>query len=172
MIIGERVILRAFRKEDISKLLEIHNNLEIKKQAMFHPFPISLEQDIEWIESINRDKGNKSVYFAIEDKETNSFAGYTSLRNINWINRNCYFGIVILPEMQGKGLGKEATKLLIDYGIKNLNLNKVQLEVIRDNQNAIKIYNKLGFIEEGIFRKHYYYDGFYYDVLLMAYFGK
>lgn len=172
MIVGKKVILRAVKKEDVSKLLEIHNDLEIKKQAMFHPFPITYEQDINWIENINHGTNNKSVYFAIEEKETNLFAGYTSLRNINWVNQNCYFGIVILPEMQGKGLGKEATKLIIDYGIKNLNMSKVQLEVITDNQNAIKLYKELGFVEEGTLRQQYYFEGFYFNVLLMAYFGK
>jgi len=169
MIIGEKVILRAINKEDIPKLLEIHNNLEIKKQAMFHPFPISLEQDIEWLENINKDKSNRAVYFAIEDKKSNSFAGYTSLKNINWINRNCYFGISLLPEMQGKGLGKETTKLVIEYAIKKLNLHKIQLEVIGDNKRAIELYKSLGFVEEGILKQQFYFDGLYFDVIVMGY---
>lgn len=169
MITGEKVILRAFRKEDVSKLLEIHNDLEIKKQAMFHPFPISPDQDVEWIENINGDKSNKSVYFVIEDKETNSFSGYTSLRNINWINRNCYFGITLSPKMQGKGLGREATNLVINYAIKNLNLHKVQLEVIEDNIRAIELYKNLGFIEEGILKEQFYNNRVYYNVILMAF---
>jgi len=172
MIIGDKVILRAIKEEDISKLLEIHNNLEIKKQAMFHPFPISLEQDIEWLENINKDKSNKAVYFAIEDKKSNNFAGYTSLRDINWINRNCYFGISLLPDMQGKGLGKETTKLVIEYAIKKLNLHKIQLEVIADNKRAIGLYKNLGFVEEGLMKQQFYYEGIYFDVILMSYIQK
>jgi len=143
--------------------------LEIKKQAMFHPFPLSLEQDVEWLENINKDKLNKAVYFAIEDKKTHNFAGYTSLRNINWINRNCYFGISLLLEMQGKGLGKEATKLVVEYAIKKLNLHKIQLEVIADNKRAIELYKSLGFVEEGILKQQFYFDGIYFDVIVMGY---
>ncbi|MCZ7604185.1 MAG: GNAT family N-acetyltransferase [Melioribacteraceae bacterium] len=168
MITGEKVILRAINKEDVSELIEIHNDLDIKKQAMFHPFPISLDQDIEWFENITRDKSNRSIYFAIDDKETNNFVGYTSLRNINWINRNCSFGISLLPKMQGKGFGKEATSLVINYAIKNLNLHKVQLEVIADNKTAIELYKNLGFVEEGILREQFYFDGFYFNVILMG----
>ncbi len=169
MITGEKVILRALNKEDISKILEIHNNLEIKKSAMFHPFPVSIEQDIEWFEKISEDKSNKFVYFSIIEKESNDFAGYTSLRNINWINRNCYFGITILPSMQGKGFGKEATSLMIDFAFNKLNLHKILLEVISDNKKAIELYKKLGFLEEGILKEQFYFDGIYHDVVLMAY---
>lgn len=170
MISGEKIILRAMNKEDISKLVEIHNDLEIKKQAMFHPFPISQEQDIEWIESMGRDRSNRSIYFAIVEKENNTFAGYTSLRNINWINRNCYFGIALLSRMQGKGLGKETTSLVIEYATKNLNLHKIQLEVIVDNKKAIELYKNLGFVEEGLLKRQYFVNGSYIDVIIMAYF--
>jgi len=169
MIIGKRVILRAIKREDIPKLLEIHNNFEIKKQAMFHPFLISQEQDIEWLENINKDTSNRAVYFAIEEKKTHNFAGYASLRNIDWVNRNCYFGISLLPDMQGKGLGKEATKHIIEYAIKKLNLHKIQLEVIADNKRAIELYKNLGFIEEGILKQQFYFDGIYFDVIVMGY---
>lgn len=169
MIIGEKVILREIKKKDVSKILELHNNWEIKKQAMFQPFPVTEDQDVEWIEKIGKDTLNKSVYFAIDDKEKNIFAGYTSLRNINWINRNCYFGISILPELQGLGIGKETTSIMIDFAIKSLNLIKIQLEVVDDNKRAIKLYKQLGFIQEGILKKQFYNSGEYYDVNLMTY---
>lgn len=172
MIVGEKILLRPIDMNDINTLFKIHNDIKFKKLAMFHPFPVTFGQDKKWVDDITSDTSNKSIYFAIEEKGTKLFAGYASLRNINWVNRNCYFGIVIVPDLQGKGIGKEATQLIINYAIKNINLKKIQLEVISENQNAIKLYKDSGFIEEGTLRKQYYFEGFYYDVLLMAYFNK
>lgn len=171
MINGKKVLLRAIQKNDASKLLELHNNINIKEQAMFHPYNVSQEQELNWIDRISNDITNKSVYFAIEEIETREFAGYTSLRNINYVNLNCYFGIVLLPEKQGRGIGKEATELIIQFGFKNLNLHKINLEVNCENLNAINLYRKLGFIEEGNLKQQFYFNQRYYDVMLMAKFN-
>jgi len=51
-----------------------------------------------------------------------------------------------------------------------LNLNKITLEVIETNHNALKLYRKIGFIEEGRLRKHYYSDGKYFDIIILSIF--
>lgn len=170
MIEGKKIILQSLSEDDLPYLIDIHNNAEIKKMAMFHPFPVTAANDQIWLKAISNDTSNKSVYFSIREKKANSFAGYVSLQGINWINRNCYFGIVVASKFQAQGIGSEVTALVLDYAVNKLNLIKVQLEVIADNNIAIDLYKKLGFEIEGILKKHFFYDGNYYDVHLMAYF--
>jgi len=171
MIIGQKILLRAINKNDAPQLLKLHNDIKVKELAMFHPFPVSMEQELTWIDSISNDLSNKSIYFAIEEIETGDFAGYTSLRNINYTNRNCYFGITLLDCKQNKGFGKEATNLICDFAFKNLNMNKIILEVNFNNKKAIDIYKKNGFVEEGKLSQQFFFNGKYSDVLIMAKFN-
>lgn len=168
MLEGTKVTLRPLSENDLPFLQEIHNDMELKKNAMIHPFPVSDRQDKMWIDNILCDNSNKSVYLAVEDRDSNHFAGYVTLKDINWINRNCNFGIIILPQFQNKGYGKEATILAVDYAFLQLNLLKVQLEVIANNEKAISLYKKIGFTLEGTLQKQFYMNGTFHDTILMA----
>ena len=106
--------------------------------------------------------------FIVEKKETHIYTDFVSLTHINWINRNCNFGIIIDQNFQGKGFGKETTKLILDYSFQKLNMRKVSLNVLSENTRAINLYKKLGFKEEGILKEHFYWDGKYHDVVVMG----
>ena len=46
----------------------------------------------------------------------------------------------------GKGIAREASRQIIDYGFKELNLDKIVLEVKKLNERAVKLYLSLGFV--------------------------
>ena len=46
----------------------------------------------------------------------------------------------------GKGIAREASRQIIDYGFKELNLDKIVLEVRKQNERAIQLYRTLGFV--------------------------
>lgn len=168
MLEGKNITLRPLKIEDIQYFHQWRNNIQIKELAMLHPFPVTNEQEIEWYNSIANKKDNKIIFFTIVDKN-NNVLGYTQLLNINWVNRNCYFGIIIGDtENRGKGIGKEVTELMTDYAFKTLNLRKILLEVLSTNTNAIKLYENLGFVSEGVLKEHAFIKGVYHDVLVMA----
>lgn len=50
---------------------------------------------------------------------------------------------------QGKGIGTFAVKEILNHGFNNLNLNRIQLNVLNYNHRAIKLYEKCGFKLEG-----------------------
>jgi len=62
--------------------------------------------------------------------------------------------IAISPLQQGKGAGQYLLQFLLDYSRQN-NQQEIWLEVRGSNQNAIHLYQKLGFVEVDI-RKGYY----------------
>ena len=71
-------------------------------------------------------------------------------------------------ENQGKGIGTFAVKSIVDHAFFNLNLRRIQLEVLDYNQTAQKLYKKIGFVEEGRRRKAVYKDGQYVDEIIMG----
>jgi len=72
------------------------------------------------------------------------------------------------PAYRGKGFGKEATKLWIQYGISNLGLHKIYLNTLQTNVRNIRLNQELGFKVEGIFRDECIIDGKKYDLLRMG----
>jgi RimJ/RimL family protein N-acetyltransferase len=57
---------------------------------------------------------------------------------------------------------------MIHYGFRSLDLNKIYLDVAKNNRAAIALYQKSGFSTEGIFKEHCFIQGKYRDVLRMS----
>lgn len=72
------------------------------------------------------------------------------------------------PAYRGKGFGKEATKLWIQYGISNLGLQKIYLNTLQTNVRNIRLNQALGFKVEGVLRNECTIDGKQYDLLRMG----
>lgn len=70
----------------------------------------------------------------------------------------------------GKGYAGEASRVVLDYCFGEAGLRKVALGVVAENLAAVKLYEKLGFQREGVFRKHEWHDEKWCDVLRMSIF--
>lgn len=96
--------------------------------------------------------GTRRRALAIET-EAGSFIGYVELREINWRRRAAELRVCIGDKSYwGKGYGTAAVRgiLIRSFGV--LNLEYVYLRVYRDNQRALRCYEKCGFRVEGILR--------------------
>lgn len=171
MLKGRNINLRPLKLSDWEKTIQWRNDFEIKQLAMMHPYPVTEFLEKEWYEELLKSKSKKVVYFAIAG-ENDTPLGYVFLNNIHQINRNCYLGIVIGEILQrGKGYGEEAIKLLLGYAFGTLNMNKVTVEVVETNINAIKLYKKIGFVEEGVLKRQYFLNGNLLDVNVLSIFS-
>ncbi|HSO58507.1 MAG TPA: GNAT family protein, partial [Paenisporosarcina sp.] len=70
------------------------------------------------------------------------------------------------PDFQGKGFGKDAMQLVMNYAFNELNLHRLSLTVFGYNQGAIKLYESLGFRHEGTYREFLQRDGKRHDMHL------
>jgi len=77
-------------------------------------------------------------------------------------------GITVREDWQGKGVGKELMRAIIDVADNWLNLTRLELEVYADNEAAIHLYERFGFEVEGTLRQHAFRDGQYVDSKLMG----
>lgn len=83
-------------------------------------------------------------------------------------NRNAMLGICLLEDFRGKGYGSEAINWVLDWGFRTAGLHRVNLVAISYNQIAIKLYRKLGFVEEGREREAIYHDRAWHDLVHLA----
>ena len=171
MLFGKNIKLRPLRFGDENLFFRWRNDLDYIALTKSFRMPKHEAAEKDWLASAMADKSNKSVIFMIETLSDAKPAGFVQLSQIDWISRNCMFGIA-LPEkdFQGKGIGSEAMKLIFGYAFNTLNLNKISLEVVAFNENSIYIYEKLGFEREGVLKKHYFWNGALHDVLIYGLF--
>ena len=163
---GNTVYLRILEEEDIYKTTEWINNPEISDIMGYLPVKSVLNQK-NWFASITND--DKRYIFAICLINGNKHIGNVGLGNIDYINRHCMFNIFIAEsEDRSKGVGKEATQLILQFAFKRINMNKVYLRTSSRFIEANKLYLKLGFVKEGVLRQHYYTNGEYEDKILYS----
>ena len=78
------------------------------------------------------------------------------------------FGVCVLKEFWGHGIGKNLLKESIHWADSN-GIKKITLNVLETNTKAIKLYTKLGFEIEGILKKDKILsDGTYYNTVIMG----
>lgn len=77
-------------------------------------------------------------------------------------------GMAVRDDWQGKGAGTALMQAAIDLSDKWLNLMRLELDVYTDNEPAIRLYKKFGFVIEGTLVKYAYRDGQYVDTYTMA----
>ncbi len=163
---GEKIFLRAFRNSDEEMISRIENHPDPRK-TLFYAIPTTIEQQREKAEKFVSDPN--SVVFTICRNEDNEPVGQTALLRIDWVGRMAIFYIGIADkENWSKGYGSEATRMIIDYGIKTLNLNRIQLHVAVENEAAVKVYEKTGFKIEGTLRQAMFHEGRYCDFYVMG----
>ncbi len=169
MLKGEKIYLRPMKNSDKDKTLKWKNNLNIRKMALYHPFPITDELESEQFDNILTDKNNKDIYLAICLNGEKKLVGFTTLRDINWVKRNCEAGCIIGErKYRGQGIGKETTLLLIKYAFDYLNLHKIYLKILAENKVSIHLAKKLNFKQEGLLKEEFFWDGKYWDVLVLG----
>jgi RimJ/RimL family protein N-acetyltransferase len=109
------------------------------------------------------------VLFVIRRRENPTACGYIQITNIHSIHRSADIGIRIgSDEDRGRGMGRAALSLAVNYAWNHLNLNRVQLTVLATNVRAVRAYKAVGFQEEGLFRRAVFINGNWTDVLAMA----
>jgi ribosomal-protein-alanine N-acetyltransferase len=120
----------------------------------------------------NQIKNNVAIW-AITLKSTGKHIGNIKIDPINFKHGFGEYGILMGEKNEwGKGYAKEASIGVIDYFFNEINLRKITLGVVKQNTQAVELYEKLGFVIEGIYKEHLVYDNIFYDVLRMSLFNK
>lgn len=161
-----RVTLSPVYESDIPVLHEWINDRELVLSSA--PYQAVSETSHQaWFESI--EKRTDIALFGIRLVETGKLIGTCQLCGIHPIHRNAELRIRIGElDQQGKGYGDEAVCLLLRHAFSDLNLERVYLHVFATNQRAVKLYEHVGFVREGVLRRAAHIDGGYVDVVVMG----
>ena len=150
--------LRELQRKDIPAINSWRNNEEIIS-SLGAPFRfINQEVDEKWFEGYMQSRSN-SIRCAIINEDCDDIIGLVSLMDINYINRSTKLHIMIGKAGQGKGAGTFAVKSICDHAFNNYGLHRIELDVLADNKRAQHVYEKCGFVREGIKRQAVFKNG-------------
>lgn len=164
MIRGERVSLRPFRREDLPRLRRWYDDGDVM-QYWGERMPLLAEGQFE----ADLAPGGRftsfenSGSFCIWD-ETERPIGRIDYDGSAMRDRRAQLGILIgEKDAWDQGYGSEAVVLLLNWLFNHRNFHRVWLTVQANNPRAMRVYEKVGFSPEGIWREHNFYDGHWHD---------
>ena len=159
--------LRELERRDLESINKWRNDPLLIGQ-LGAPFRyINPEVDVRLYENYMANRGN-TVRCSIVD-ENDNFIGLISLTGIDYLNQSAELHIMICDgKNQGKGAGTFAVNAMLDHAFNNMNLHRIELSVLENNERAQHLYEKVGFVREGMLRKAYYKNGEFVNAFIYA----
>ena len=163
---GQTVRLTAVSKDDLPALARWYRDAGFLRLWNADAAKPQTEADLgKWLEE--EAKKPNAYQFAIRPVDGDGLLGLLESDFILWNHGSGWIAIGFGErEHWGKGYGREAMQMLLDFAFRELNLYRVQLTVFAYNERAIALYEKLGFVREGVYREFLLRDGQRYDMLL------
>ncbi len=165
MLQGKNLVLRAVERDDLKRLHELERDIELTMLGNGRWEPVSLAAlEKEWHKHLDDDDRAQFV-IEIDGKVVGDIGLYRQNRR----HGTTQFGMGIYDrEYVGKGYGREALKLLLDWAFHVQNWRKISLETFNVNERAIRMYRACGFTEEGRLKQHAYFEGAYVDLVIIG----
>jgi ribosomal-protein-alanine N-acetyltransferase len=163
-----RLLLKGLSPEDMRAIFNDLPKSEIK-ETLGHRSEEDYQKE-EYKHLNGYSSYNRSFkLFLLVDKESGLIIGRCGLHNWNEDNKRAEIGYVMHnDDFKQKGLMSEAVKAILDYGFKELNLNRIEALVGVSNIPSIKILEKYNFQQEGILRQHVCIAGNFEDSILFS----
>jgi RimJ/RimL family protein N-acetyltransferase len=169
-LVGSRVLLRPVQAGDRldRQAHGWHASIQRNYADSRGDGPMSAQEADAWYERQVAQASDGSIHsWMIE--AGGELVGATSLRDIRETDRKARFVIgLFAPRFLGRGLGGEATRLVLHHAFTTLRLHRVDLRVLACNETAIAAYRACGFVEEGRERDSCRLDGRWCDDLIMG----
>jgi RimJ/RimL family protein N-acetyltransferase len=105
---------------------------------------------------------------AVTDAGGRPFLGHVMLHSVDFKNRRAEIGYWLVPAARGRGIGKVAVSLLVEWAFAELDLHRLEITTTPDNAAARALAAALGFTEEGVMRGRNLERGRHVDVVLLA----
>ncbi len=167
ILVGERVHIRPHKREELKKLVKLRNRGQ--NQWGWRRRFYSLEEVEAEFERNGLIDPERHVVLAIVDKNTQDYLGAVEYFNINWFDATVSLSMYLLGEDRlGKGIGSEATRLIVSHLMGDFPFVRIEAETTPDNQAARRVLEKNGFVLEGTKRMAAWAEGKWQDLLLYA----
>ena len=156
--------IRRAEPEDYKSMHQIFTNPKVVWGTLQLPFP-SAEL---WRQRLAEPpEGTFNLLACVEDEIVGQL-GLHTFPNRPRRRHAGQIGMAVRDDWHGKGAGTALMAAAVDLADKWLNLTRLELDVYTDNEAAIRLYKKFGFVIEGTLVNYGYRDGQFVDTYTMA----
>lgn len=150
--------------EDLFKLFgdprvtEFYNIVTLKQES-------EAQKYLDWFSSRFAEKAG--IRWGICLKGKSNIIGTVGFNNFTRQHR-ANLGYDLHPQFWKKGYITEALKAVIKFGFSELNINRIEAEVMPGNTESERVLTKLGFTKEGVLRNWMYWNDKHYDMTMFS----
>ena len=162
-LIGNKVMLREIKESDMNLFNKLINSSNVEQFVVGWSKPVTMGEQNAWFQGL---KNDNNIRYSIVNVNDSELYGTLIISKIDWKNRTCGLDIKLSDESRGKGIGTESVTLAVDYIFEQLNLNRVEVKILDYNVASQRIFEKLGFVKEGILRDSIFKNGKYNDLFV------
>lgn len=160
------IYLRVMTYDDTDFIVAWRNSDAVRKNFIYQAL-LTRESHENWIHTMV--ETGKVVQMIICDLASDKPLGSVYIRDIDRHHNKAEYGIFIgESDARGRGVGTAAAKLMLRYCFEEEKLHRVYLRAFAENMQAIKSYEKAGFLREGLLREDVCIEGRYRDIVWMA----
>ncbi|WP_191559336.1 GNAT family N-acetyltransferase [Metabacillus idriensis] len=165
ILAGEKVMLRPFKSDEDFPFIEecLKDPVVLKYTGSSNEY--DREEVYNWYHS--RNEQTDRLDLAIVDISRNILVGEAVVNLYDEQKQSMNFRILIGPKGRDRGLGTEASQLIIEYVFKNTDLKSLTLSVFAFNPRAKKVYENLGFVIHSVDKNEFEFEGEWIDSINM-----
>lgn len=165
MYVRHPVGFRPIDEGDLEVLRLLRNDMTTLLQLGTVEF-VSQEEQVEWWRGLGRSRTAR--FFTLVAAPSGEVIGMLRVQHIDTVNAHCEIGLDILPAHRGKGLGTASYEMALEFLFQHYNMHMVYLRVAEFNEQARRLYARLGFVETGRYEEYLYRHGRYWDYIIMS----
>ncbi|MBK8501878.1 MAG: GNAT family N-acetyltransferase [Saprospiraceae bacterium] len=164
----ERLIIRPIALGDKNEIFEYRSNSESNKYQEW--IPKTIEEVETFIGKISKQINEPETWFqfVIVEKEKQVIVGDLGIHFFDSENKQVEIGFTLNQAYQKRGFAIESVKGVIDYLFKDLNKHRIITSIDPDNQNSIRLVERIGFRKEAHFVKSLLINGEWVDDVIYA----
>jgi len=167
-MLKDEIFVREVNVNDAQSLIVLIPKLDEETDYMNRiagEFKFSQEDEEKFILSLKNDRYSTLFIALCEDKMVGSL-GFSGSQ-LEKYRHTGEFGMGVLKDYWGKGIGKELIRKLFEWAIAN-DIKKINLKVMTSNTRALNLYEGFGFEIEGRIKKGMKIRGEYHDIIIMG----
>ncbi len=111
----------------------------------------------------------KFLYYQLIDKKTKEIIGWCGFHTWYTDHNRAEIGYGLFDDnYKGQGIMSEVIALIVNYGFRNMGLERIEAFVGTNNTPSLKLLKRLNFKKEGLLKHHYFYNNSMEDSIVFA----
>jgi ribosomal-protein-alanine N-acetyltransferase len=152
----ERLVLRQVTADDTTALFRLMGDPRVTRFLGRAPFA-SLDEATQRVQMFEKEfQAQAGLAWGITQRADGQFMGICRYTHFDTSHYRAELGYLLMPEWWGQGVMAEAVSAALDFGFNRIGLHSVEADIDPANSQSRRLLEKLGFVQEGLFRESFY----------------